>query len=296
MFEVLKAQGPRTGVWPLQGMFPEMPRREVADLKRQWLREQRKNEHILKWTQAGSVWAVDHADPDGLLEGPERALWAVRDLASHNELVWTPVLDKTAQGVRARLEDLFEEHGAPLVVKMDNGALAKDEQLSQILDRWGVVRLLSPPYTPEYNGSCEASIGWLKARTAHQASRRGGLPVCVKRTDREVWCREDCETARRSSNETSRPWGPSRPTPQQAWDRRTPVTPELRALFHRTLGEQRLETQTETEASEDILDRRVQAKIERVAITRTLLACGLLIIRRRSIPLLHNPSFLSRIS
>ena len=169
------------------------------------------------------MWGADHANPPYGLEGPCGALWAVRDLASHNELVWTPVLDKTARGVRYRIEDIFEKYGAPLVVKMDNGALAQDEELSLILAHYGVVRLLSPARTPEYNGATEASIRWMKVRTGHQAELRGSL---------EEWSREDCEAARRLSNETSRPWGASRPTAQEAWDSHPPVTLKLRLAGH----------------------------------------------------------------
>jgi len=276
VFEILKKHGPRTGVEPLQGLFPAMPRREVACLKRQWVRDHRSGLYRLEWTRPGAVWAVDHARPDGIIIGVERALWAVRDLASHNQLVWCLVLNMTAQGVRSHLVDLFLEHGAPLAIKMDNGALATDEDLTEVLNYFGVIRLLSPAYTPPYNGACEASIGWMKIRTRHQASLDG----CP-----EVWTREHCEAARRSANEISRPWGPCHPTPQQAWDARGPVTEDQRAHFLRTLNELRITTQAEIGAQQNLLDRRVQAQIERTAITRTLVACGLLNIRRRSIPL-----------
>jgi len=137
------------------------------------------------------------------------------------------------------------------------------------------------------NGACESSVRWMKVGTDHQASLRGSP---------EVWSREDCEAARRLSNETSRPWGASRPTAQEAWDCRTPVTPELRALFLSTLSEQRRITYAEIVALENPLDRRVQAKIERQSIMRTLVACALLNIRRRPIPLQLDPSFLADIS
>ena len=287
VFQALKEQGRETGVVRLQGQFLAMPRREVVDLKRLWLEANPEISHILKWTRAGSVWGVDHASPPYGLEGPYGALWAVRDLASHNELVWTLVLDKTARGVRYRIENLFEKDGAPLVVKMDNGALAEDEWLTLLFERYGVVRLLSPGYTPEYNGATEASIRWMKVYTAHQASLRGSL---------EVWSREDCEAARHLSNETSRPWGASRPTAQQSWESCTPVSTELRQLFLSTLSEQRRITYAEIAAIENPLDRRVQAKIERQAVMRTLIACGLLIIRRRPIPIQLNPPFWPEIS
>ena len=127
----------------------------------------------------------------------------------------------------------------------------------------------------------------MKVRTDHQAELRGSL---------EVWSREDCEAARRLSNETSRPWGPCHPTAQEAWDSRAPVSPEPRELFLSTLSEQRRIVYAEIAVTENVLDRRVQAKIERQAVMRTLVACALLIIRRRLIPTQLNPPYWPEIS
>src|SRR4051794_40312674 len=57
---------------------------------------------------------------------------------------------------------LFHEHGAALVLKSDNGAAFISEPLRRFLDGSPARLLLSPPYTPEYNGSIEAGNGALK--------------------------------------------------------------------------------------------------------------------------------------
>ncbi len=83
-----------------------------------------------------------------------------------------------------------------------------------LLDRWGVLRLFSPPRTPRYNGSCEAGIGSMKVRTHHQAALRGSPGE---------WTCDDAEAARRLNESRPRPWGSRGPTPSEAWEGRRPV-------------------------------------------------------------------------
>jgi hypothetical protein len=49
-------------------------------------------------------------------------IFAVRDLASHRQLAWQPVASEKADEVLRVLADLIREHGAPLVLKSDNGS------------------------------------------------------------------------------------------------------------------------------------------------------------------------------
>jgi hypothetical protein len=70
---------------------------------------------------------------------------------------------------------LFLIHGPPLVLKLDNGSAYRAEAMQKALVGYGVVVLYSPAYTPEYNGSAEAGVGSMKARTEEQAER-GGHP------------------------------------------------------------------------------------------------------------------------
>jgi transposase InsO family protein len=171
--------GPRVGVPTLQALCPDMARREVEDLlrryRRVWRLRQRRLMRILDWTRPGAVWAIDFAEPPQPIEGCFPRLLAVRDLASGYQLLWLPVPDETAQTAAAALEGLFREHGAPLVLKSDNGSAFVAAEVEAVLSRWGVWQLFSPPRLPRYNGSCEAGIGSMKTRSHHQASR-GGRP------------------------------------------------------------------------------------------------------------------------
>jgi transposase InsO family protein len=68
--------------------------------------------------------------------------------------------------VRSRGRALFLEHGAPLVLKSDNGSGFIAEAMRDFLARSQVPPLYSPPYTPEYNGAVKAGsrARWTSAR------------------------------------------------------------------------------------------------------------------------------------
>jgi transposase InsO family protein len=264
--------GVRVGVPTLQALCPGMARREVADLlrryRRVWRRKRRLLARILHWTRPGAVWAIDFSEPPLPIEGCFDRLLAVRDLASGYQLLWLPVRDESAVTAAAALERLFREHGAPLVLKSDNGSAFLAGEFGELLARWKVWQLFSPPRLPRYNGSCEAGIGSMKARTHHQAAQRGYAGQ---------WTCEDAEGARLQANETARPWGVLGPTPQQAWQRRQPLGVEERGAFAETA--RRLEREAREEQGyppEGPLGQVAQAAVLRAALRRALVAHALL--------------------
>src|SRR5262249_5982351 len=159
---------------------------------RVWQQRRRRLLHILHWRKAGTVWAIDFAEPPLPVDGRFAYLLAVRDLASGAQLLWMPMADQTAGTAIARLEALFREHGAPLVLKSDNGSAFIAEDLATLLAQWQVWHLRSPREWPEYNGACEAGIGSMKTRTHHEATRRG-MPG--------QWSSDDVEAARLQANQ-----------------------------------------------------------------------------------------------
>jgi transposase InsO family protein len=88
-------------------------------------------------------------------------------------LTWLSVLDESAETTINALHGLFQEHGAPLVLKSDNGAGFISTAMIRFLKGWRVRSLFSPPYTPEYNGTIEAGNGGLKTRTREEAALPG---------------------------------------------------------------------------------------------------------------------------
>src|SRR5205823_259248 len=99
--------------------------------------------------KAGTVWAIDFAEPPLPVDGCFGYMLAVRDLASGAQLLWLPVADATAGTALAGLESLFREHGAPLVLKSDNGSAFIAKDLAALLECRQVWHLRSPREWPE---------------------------------------------------------------------------------------------------------------------------------------------------
>jgi hypothetical protein len=202
------------------------------------------------------------------VEGAFGRMLALRDLASGAQLLWLPVADESSRSARDGLALAFRQHGAPLVLKSDNGSAFIAEEFRALLAEWGVWPLFSPPRTPRYNGSCEAGIGSMKART-HQRAALAGRPG--------EWTCDDAEAARLEANQTARPWGSGGPTPEEAWRARRPIAAGERAAFAETAGRLEREARREQGCPADgPLGPVVQAAVSRVTLRRALVAHGLL--------------------
>jgi hypothetical protein len=106
------------------------------------------------------------------------------------------------------VEAVLKEVDAPLVLKSDNGSHFTGEEMRGLLDRRGIVHLVSPPGTPRYNGAVEAGIGSLKTRSHLEAARQ----------DRPgQWTCDDVEKARLQANDNGRPRGFEGDSPGQVW-------------------------------------------------------------------------------
>jgi hypothetical protein len=73
------------------------------------------------WNVPGSVWAADVWQPDQPVEGCYPYILDVRDLATGYMIESMPLKHCTAALVTGTLERLYRIHGAPLVLKTDNG-------------------------------------------------------------------------------------------------------------------------------------------------------------------------------
>jgi transposase InsO family protein len=274
--------GPGLGVPSLRAMFPTMARAELADLvnryRRLWRLRHQQALHVLSWQQPGAVWAMDFTETPFLIEGGpgenhERYLLAVRDLASGQQLLWQPVAAINTDETLAALGALFTRHGAPLVLKTDNGSPFCAEATLDFLHRAGVESLFSPPRAPRYNGAIEAGIGSLKTRTDRHASHHGHPGA---------WTLDDLAAAQAEANTQARPHGEHGPSPHDAWSARRPITPEERQLFQASVAQERL-TLLAQEGPPD--NTQAQRTLDRHAIRRALVEHGLLLFSRRRLPL-----------
>jgi transposase InsO family protein len=250
-----------------------------GDLLRRYRRGWRQRRQLLTrglhWTRPGAVWAADFSEPPQPVEGYPRLL-AVRDLASGWQLLWLPVPDESARTAADALASLFREHGAPLVLKSDNGSAFLAAECAALLAGRGGWQLCSPPRTPRYNGSCEAGIGSMKTRTHHQAARQGRPGE---------WTCDDCEAARLEANQTARPWGVCGPTPEEVWQQRRPISAEERSAFAEVV--RRLEGEARREQgypAEGPPGQPAEAAVLRSALQKALEAQGLLRLTSQEMP------------
>ena len=268
--------GPSVGLPTLQCLFRQVPRcvlRELlAKYRRVWRRRYVQQGFRLFWHYAGTVWAMDHSEPKHPVDGIYPYLLAVRDLASSRQLAWHPVKTMTAEETLPILQELIQEHGAPLVLKSDNGSAFIADDLRGSMQEQEVTQLFSPPRRPAYNGALERSNGVLKTYT-HQHAMVEGHPF--------RWTSDDLQHAMQLANTISRPWGHKGATPEEAWLAREPITAEQRAEFRESLECHRVE------ASEDLglenqqtLSRVDQARCDRLALSRVLEELGYLTKQR----------------
>jgi transposase InsO family protein len=278
--------GPRVGVGRLREAFPQVARAELADLRdryRRVLRDQKRGRQArLTWTRPGSAWAADFAWPPAAIEGRYPRLLSVRDLASGVQLAWQPAAGEAAAAACAVLAGLMREHGAPLVLKVDNGAAFDSAALHKLLSQHGVEGLYSPPYTPQYNGSAEAGVGAMKGRTEARALARGAPGE---------WTWDDTEAARQEANAACVARRETSPTRAALWAAREPLGAEARAAFQAEVLRQQQgpapaeATATATAAEVSGGDASDKACPWRVVLRRALVALGDLVFSWRRIPL-----------
>jgi transposase-like protein len=283
--EAIQEHGLMTGLPRLMEIFPEVARGELAYLLHQhrveFINGRAVIVHALRWTQPGSVWAMDFTAPPKPIDGMFHCIFAVRDLGSGKTLVWLPLKDKMGKRVRDTLAMLFDLHGAPLVVKSDNDKAFLIAQVRDLFHEWGVIHLLSPRYCPRYNGSCEAGIGTLKTYAHYEAARH----------DRPwEWTCDDVETARLRANECARPLGRRGPTADQAWNARTRITNRERDEFIRCVKNEIRNHDGEQ------LDGDQHAGAIRKSISEALVAYNYLEIRSRRFCPPFKSKFWSNIS
>ncbi len=205
---------PRQGVPTLRQRHPELGIREAQELaaRLRSVRTTRTRDVVeaLTWHLPGSVWAVDFTDAGLEVEGTYRHLLLVRDLATGYTLLSLPCESQNAPVVQAAFEVLFARHGAPLVLKADNGSGFIADATRDLLACHDVLLLRSPPGTPAYNGSCEAGVGSIKTRAHHIATAHGRVTR---------WSCDDVEAARLEANHAPGP-RVGDPTAAQRWSAR----------------------------------------------------------------------------
>ena len=122
VMELIEATNGRASIAALKTAMPEVPRRVLREIRRQWRQDHDRHPHRLTWLVPGTVWAMDFTELEQPLAGGARHVLLVRDLPSGMMLAtgaWRRATSRVTVGV---LERLIRAHGAPMVVKSDNGS------------------------------------------------------------------------------------------------------------------------------------------------------------------------------
>jgi hypothetical protein len=271
----LRETGGHLGVGGLmQVVWPPAARSALRELKERWrYAAHRRGGRLcgrLEWTRPGSVWAMDWTDPDAPLESRYTKILFVRDLASGLVVLSLPCEREQGEVVARELWTLIRRHGAPAVVKEDNGKSLRCAEVQMVLRYAGILNLPSPPRFPGYNGACEAGIHSLKVRAHHVAAASGR---------EEEWSCDDIESARRAINARVRRNGLSA---EDLWRSRRPFgRRERERLWMRYREHQAQEQAARGIEPRTQLERREQDSVDRAAIARALEEEGLVRFRRR---------------
>ena len=137
----------------------------VRERRQDTWREQRAALTRIAWSKPAAVWAMDPGQQDG------RQWNLVSDLASRFRFDLNIAVALPARSIADQLAQLFARHGAPLVLKRDNGSNLAGGEVDELLDAYGVIALNSPPHYPAYNGAIEYAQRELKARVGRLTSQ-----------------------------------------------------------------------------------------------------------------------------
>lgn len=282
ILDYLKLTGPGTGVPTLQDHFRAVARGELADLLARYRAACRAGPtpcpRVLHGQTPGRVWAADFTEPSRYgaartlppIAGSYPYVLAVRDLASGAMLAWQALPALTEEVSRVNFGHLFALHGAPLVLKVDNGSAFRAWAFQEYLEVSGVIPLYSPPACPGYNGAIEAAIGSLKKRIEDQAWAEGHS---------RRWELADLAAAQEAASHPRRLNGR---TPTSVWESRTVIDPLERVVFALTLDRQPFGVRNERGINqEELLDHWRQSAVDRHAIERALVERGHLLFTRQ---------------
>ena len=177
---------PACGLPQLRREIAGLPKNSTAAyihrLKRVRGRRRRRNWRVLQWLVPGAVWAIDGTWFDRPVGDNGRRALVVVEMHSRRTLCVDSVPGERASAVIACLQRLIARHGAPLVLKADNGSAFIARCLARFCRRHGITLLHSPVRRPRWNGTCEVSGRWAKAR-AEATARLRGSPGMLSQAD-----------------------------------------------------------------------------------------------------------------
>ena len=173
----------------LRKAIPGLPRNSAVAYLRRYervCRKRRRRRHRVLWNMPGTVWAIDGTWLEQCVEGCGRRALIVVELHSKKTLALESVSGERAVEVERVLAALIEKHGAPLVLKLDNGSAFISLRIAVFCALRGITLMHSPPRRPAFNGTCEVSGRWAKRRAQAAANLRADGTLTQADLDRAV--------------------------------------------------------------------------------------------------------------
>lgn len=128
---------------------------ELARREKQAERLQRMRR--ITWNSTGVVWSMDDVEYRRNPDGSRIFTHNQMDLASR--FGFPPIASTggvlSGEIIAKLLEERFKRHGAPLVLKRDNGKNLNHKDVNKVLSEFLVIPLNNPTYYPPYNGVME---------------------------------------------------------------------------------------------------------------------------------------------
>ena len=134
----------------------------VADERQRQQQELRDQLQHVTWFSVHTAWALDATEWRTGQPGVKLQVLLARDLASHYALGVETQPELSGDWVADYVDRLIHQHGAPLFLKRDNGAVLHTPAVEQVLAAAGVLPFDSPVLCPRYNGAMEKGIGDFK--------------------------------------------------------------------------------------------------------------------------------------
>ena len=131
-----------------------LSRRQLAGLVQDHRQDQLDSMKRIHWLHPGLAWSCDATE----FGQAGQLIIPCQDLASRYR--FGPLILERLEGshIAAHLERLFHKHGAPLILKRDNGSPFNHHRVDEVLARHRVLCLNNPPHFPRYNGGMEKGI------------------------------------------------------------------------------------------------------------------------------------------
>ncbi len=160
----------------------------IHEIRDELKRGRREHAEQIIWDCPHMIWSMD--DFEYVFKGIKFYVHQIQDLASRYK--FEPLIDTRpikGEAVAENLRKLFKKHGAPLLMKRDNGSNLNHFSVINALQEFGVIPLNNPAYYPQFNGGMERAQGEVKRELDIQTQQfelPDSFPFAVKQAVHNV--------------------------------------------------------------------------------------------------------------